>query len=397
MTGPVVEIRRAVNNGLFTAYDDEPIWGVAHRIMAPLLSPSNVEATFTEMRDTAAALTTKWTRSSAGQRLDVTSDLKRLNLQAVTLCLFDKQVDCFSDPEPAVIKAMDNATAEAVKRPTRARLVNSLMYQRGFDNNIRTMRDYAASIVADRNSHPTPKKDMLHAIMHAQDPETGKGLNEKQVIDEVLTLIMGSSTAPCLVSFALYYLLKNPQEIVKAREEIDAVIGPEGQFIDSHLSALKYCEAILRETLRLSATAPGFNIEPLPSPDTPETVALADGKYQIPKKQAMIIVLSAVNRDPSVFTDPESFRPERMLGEAYDKLPTGVKKGFGNGKRQCVGTLYAWQSVVVTLVSILKDVDLELADKTYELSMKGNFQMEPVNFFAVPGPRAGSVADRRKS
>ncbi|MCJ1479024.1 hypothetical protein MMC13_007708 [Lambiella insularis] len=119
VTGPIVEIRAATHD-VFTAYDSEPSWGIAHSIMAPLLTASSVEATFTEMRDAAAELVSKWAR--ADSPIDVIGDLKRSNLEAVMRCLFDQPLSCLEGPVPPVITAMDGATNEAMKRPTRPRL-----------------------------------------------------------------------------------------------------------------------------------------------------------------------------------------------------------------------------------------------------------------------------------
>ena len=359
--------------------------------MAPLLTPAAVQTTFVEMRDTVAELVAKWTNNKADggakQRVNVLNDLQRTDLQTNMLCMFGQKVSYLEGPEPAVIKGMHDSTMEAMKRPTRPKLVNWLLYQGVFDRNIKIMRDFAAEVLAYRKAHPTPaRNDLLNALINSKDPETGKSFTEQQIIDEIVTPLIGSSTSPCLMSFAIYYLIQNPKEVTKAREEIDAVIGPAGSQLElSHLSELKYCEAILRESLRLSAAAPGFNIEPLPS--AKGTVQLAGGEYEIPPNQVMIAILSAVNRDPTVFDDPLVFKPERMLGEAYDKLPSSVKKGFGNGKRECIGKNYAWQWSFVVLVMILRSVDLEMADPGYQLREQGAFNMETQGFFALAGPR----------
>lgn len=225
---------------------------------------------------------------------------------------------------------------------------------------------------------------MLYTMMNAKDPETGKSLTEEQIIDEIVTMPIGSSTAPCVISSAIYYLLKNPACITKAREEIDSVLG-DGEFTHNDLEKLPYCAGIVRESLRLSAAAPGFNIEPLP--DTKGPVSLGGGKYQVPAKQTMIIVLHGVNRDPAVFEEPEAFKPERMVGEAFEKLPEGSKKWFGNGKRVCYGRHYAWMWNMATIVTILKDVDMEMADPSYQLKQDGWFNQRPVDFYIKVKPR----------
>ena len=391
VTGPVVEIRHAVHDGLFTAYDNESIWGVAHRIMAPLLSQAKVDDTFVKMRDTAGQLAKKWSETRKGTKVDVVTDLKRVTLQAVKLCFFDQRENYLDGAEPPMIKAMDSATLEAMKRPTRPKMLNLLLYQRQFDKDTRTMRDFGADVMAKRKAQDLGQKDMLDSLMNGKDPDTGRSLNDQQVIDEIISLCIGTATAPNLVAFAIYYLLKNPRALAKACTEIDNSLGSDGDFTLEHLSKLPYCEACLRESIRLSAVAPGFNIEPIPASSTPgPAVTLAGGKYQIPSNQTIIAVLSAVNRDPSVFNDPESFRPERMLGPAFASLPVGVKKWFGNGKRECIGKRFGWQWALVTLISVLRGVRLEMADPGYDLRMQGAFSVEPVGFYAMTGPR-GSV------
>jgi cytochrome P450 len=384
VTGPVVEIRHSVHDALFTAYDNEPIWGIAHRIMAPLLTPAAVQKNFDGMRDSASKLVMKWSTSKSP--VDITDNLRRLNVQAATLCLFGQDINCLDGAEPPVIAAMERATGEAVKRPTRPKLVNKLFYQRIFDKDTKTMRDFASSIIAKRATQvEAPENDMLHALLHAKDPETGMALTSEQVIDEIVCLLIGTVTAPNFIAFAVYYLLKNPSCITKAREEIDAVLGPGGVLHHQQLAKLPYFEAICRESLRLSAVAPGFNIEPIPDSTAP--VSLAGGKYQVPANQCIIAVLAAVNRDPALFEDPEAFKPERMLSEAFQKLPLGARRWFGNGKRECIGKDFAWQWSFVTLVEIVRGVDLEFVDPNYALKMDGAFSLKPLGLLAKVNAR----------
>lgn len=375
--GPIVEIRKAVHASLFTAFADEPVWDVHHRILAPNLTLTAAVEHFNEIRDIAAELTAKWRDLGSGSTLSAIGELNRLDLETTTLCFFGRRLHGLTGREPPMIRAMDQATGEAMKRPTRPKLVNWLLHQSRFERDCKTMREYAAECLQYRKDNPTDRKDLLYAMMNAKDPETGKAMDETQIIDEMVSMPIGSSTAPCVIASAIYYLLQNTGCIAKAREEIDSVIG-ESDFTSDHLDKLPYCAGVVRETLRLSAAAPGFNIEPVPGTQGP--VLLAGGKYQVPAKQTMIIVLHGVNRDPAVFEEPEAFKPERMVGEAFEKLPDGAKKWFGNGKRVCIGRHYAWMWNVITLVTLLKDVDFEMADQGYKLKQDGWFNLRPVGF-----------------
>lgn len=408
--GPIVEIRAAVHDALFTAYDDEESWGVAHRILAPRLSQAAVAEWCGEMVDVTGELIAKFKSevgngaggSENGAVVLLVDELNRLNLEATTLTLFGKKLGCITAPaEHPMLGAMENSTSEAMKRPTRPGLLNKLVFGGRFKSAIRVMReDYAADLVAYRKQHPTERKDVLAAMLEGTDPETGNKLTDSQVIDEIVSMPIGSSTAPCLVASAVYFLLKNPECITKARAELDEVLGPWEKTSDAtkkekltaaHLGRLSYIEGIVRESLRLSFAAPGFNIEPIPRSggDDKAPVLLGGGKYSVAHDQAMIIVLAGVNRDPAVFADPLAFRPERMTGEAFAALPAAVKKWYGNGKRECIGKHWAWQFNMVTVAMLLRECDFEAVDKGWELDghQDGWFNLRPVGFRVKVLPR----------
>ncbi|OTA62865.1 bifunctional P-450:NADPH-P450 reductase [Hypoxylon sp. EC38] len=376
--GPIVEIRYAVHDALFTAFDHEESWGIAHRIIAPKLSPQSLADYFIEMRDIASELITKWKGLEANNEVSAIGELNRANLEATTLTLFGKKLNCLSGPEHPMLKGMEDSTSEAMKRPTRPGFLNWLFFSGKFTKATKAMRTYAQEMVDYRKANPTDRQDLLAAMMSAKDPETGKALEDSQVIDEIVSMPIGSSTAPALLSTAIHFLLKNPSVVEKAREELSSVIGT-GEFKYEHLSQLKYIEGIVRESLRLSFAAPGFNIEPIPSDDK-APILLAGGKYQVAHNQPMIIVLAGVNRDPTVFKQPLAFRPERMMGEAFDELPPGVKKWFGNGKRECIGKHWAWQWSMTTLTKLIQEIDFEAVDPKYILEQDGWFNLRPVGF-----------------
>ena len=121
------------------------------------------------------------------------------------------------------------------------------------------------------------------------------------------------------MSFLFYHLLKNPAAYQAAQREVDQVIG-RGTITVEHMSKLPYIEACLRETLRLNPTAPAFSIAPLPDSEFP--VLIGGGKYQVENGQVLVAILPKVHTDPAVYgNDAELFKPERMLDEAFSKLP----------------------------------------------------------------------------
>ncbi|KAF6823413.1 Bifunctional P-450/NADPH-P450 reductase 1 [Colletotrichum plurivorum] len=387
--GPIEEIRYAVHDALFTAFHhEEENWGKAHRIIAPKLSPQSVVERFDDMVSTTNELLAKWRDLGPGAEVSAVGELNRLNLEATTLALFGNKLNCLSGPEHPMLGGMEDSTSEAVLRPNRLPLMNPLKHQAKFTASTNVMRTYATQMVDHRNANPTDRKDLLSAMVSASDPETGKKLEDSQVIDEIISMPIGSSTAPCMIATAIYYLIKNPEVVTKAREELDAVVGDD-ELAYSHLAQLRYVEGVVRESLRLSFAAPGFNIEPVPDAEK-KPVLLAGGQYQVPHDQKMVVVLAGVNRDPKVFEDPLAFKPERMVGERYEELPIGARRYYGNGKRECVGKHYAWLWNMVVMAKLIKEVDFSMANPAYELTMDGWFNVRPIDFHVKVKPRENS-------
>ncbi|KAJ5923171.1 Cytochrome P450 [Penicillium verhagenii] len=391
--GPVVEIRYSVHDSLFTADNDDKNWGIAHRIMMPLLTKEATDSVYNDMMEVVPDLTKKWSAGTK-QRVKASDDLDLILLASCMKCFFNERVHVLGEKDEtqkkawAMVEAWEGATMEALKRPNRPKPLNWL-YQGRFSAFTKTMRNYATEIVNRRKNNPElARKDMMDALLNGVDPESGLKLTDSQVVDEIISIFIGAATAANLLTYAVYYLSNNPEALKRGQEEIDSVVG-EGPIDLAHLKQLNYVEAILRETIRLSAAAPGFNIEPIPRKDKKDKtpVLLGGGEYQIPYDQPMLAILSAVNRDPAVFEDPLAFNPEQVIGDKWDKLPAAAKKGFGNGKRECIGKLWAWQWSFFTLASILKDVTFELEDPNYELQVNGAFSIKPMDMYVLMSGR----------
>jgi cytochrome P450/NADPH-cytochrome P450 reductase len=148
------------------------------------------------------------------------------------------------------------------------------------------------------------------------------------------------------------------------------------------MSKLPYIEACLRETLRLTPTAPAITVQALPDASGSNTVSIAGGKYEIKAGQPIICILPKIHRDPAVYgDDAESFTPERMLDEPFSKLPNNSWKPFGNGMRGCIGRPFAWQEAILTTAMLLQQFNFRFDDPSYQLHIKQTLTIKPKDFF----------------
>lgn len=192
-------------------------------------------------------------------------------------------------------------------------------------------------------------------------------------------MMIGHETTSGLLSFLFYNLLKNPAAYQKAQQQVDEVVG-KGPITIEHMSKLPYIEACLRETLRLTPTAPAFTVHP--RQDSPDAFTTLGGKYQVNKNHPIICILPKIHRDPAVYgDDAEQFKPERMSDEAFAKLPKNSWKPFGNGMRGCIGRPFAWQEAVLTTAMLLQSFNFRLHDSSYQLQIKQTLTIKPKDFY----------------
>lgn len=154
-----------------------------------------------------------------------------------------------------------------------------------------------------------------------------------------------------------------------------------GPITIDHMSKLPYIEACLRETLRLSPTAPVITLQPRADLNE-EQIYLGGGKYEVKQGQAIVALLCQIHRDPSVYgDDANDFKPERMLDEPFSQLPKNSWKPFGNGIRACIGRAFAWQETILTTALLLQNFNFRFEDPSYELQIKQTLTIKPKDFF----------------
>ncbi|KAK7190825.1 bifunctional P-450/NADPH-P450 reductase [Paraphaeosphaeria sporulosa] len=383
------ELRNTGARGMFTSPSEkDPDWGQAHRILMPAFGPLAIRDMFDEMHDIASQLALKWARLGSEYKIPVTEDFTRLTLDTIAICAMDYRFNSFyQDEMHPFVQAMIGVLSEGASRLKTPKLVQKFMYRRNEQLRIdsKYQMDVAIELVKRRREHPSEKKDLLNAMIHGKDPKTGEGMRDDLIAANMITfLVAGHETTSGLLSFAFYYLLKNPATYFKAQREVDNVVG-QGKVTVDHMKQLHYIEAVLRETLRLEPTAPAFNTDPFPT--------IGGGKYALKKDSQVMCLLGKIQRDPAVYgEDANEFRPERMLDEHFNKLPKHAWKPFGTGMRGCIGRPFAWQEALLVMAILLQNFDFRLDDPRYDLKVKSALTVKPDGLFIRSSMRAGITA-----
>ncbi|TVX93596.1 bifunctional cytochrome P450/NADPH--P450 reductase [Paenibacillus agilis] len=380
---PLQKVRAFTGDGLFTSATTEPNWQRAHNILLPSFSQMAMRGYHEMMVDIAVQLIQKWLRLNPDESVEVAEDMTRLTLDTIGLCGFDYRFNSFyREQSHPFITSMTRALDEAMGQLQRLNIQQKLMVvtKRQFQHDIQAMYALVDKIIAERKAHGQASgNDLLAHMLNGRDPETGERLDDENIRFQIITfLIAGHETTSGLLSFALYYLLKNPDKLQKAYEEVDRVLVDAVPSY-TQVRELSYIRMILNESLRLWPTAPAFALF------AKEDTILA-GKYPMKKGDSVNVLVPIVHRDKAVWgEDVEAFRPERF--EDISKVPHHAFKPFGNGQRACIGQQFAMQEAVLVLGMVLKH--FEIIDHTnYQLKVKESLTLKPDGFTMRVHPRS---------
>ncbi|KAF3153305.1 hypothetical protein TWF594_000326 [Orbilia oligospora] len=383
VAGGLEQVRNGVGDGLFTAYTGEENWGIAHRILIPAFGPLTIRGMFDEMTDLANQLALKWARLPSGASVDASEDFTRLTLDTIALCAMGARFNSFyTENQHPFVDAMVDFLIESGNRGRRLPAMNMIPTRasEAYFKDIDLLKRVSYDLLKERRDTPSDKKDLLNAMINGKDPQTGRGLTDELIVNNMITfLIAGHETTSGTLAFTMYNLLRNPQTYKKLQEEIDRVVGREPVNLE-HLAKLPYTNAVLRETLRLSSPITAIGVRPHPF-DNHEDPILINGQYQVGHDQSILLLVKKMHKDPAVYgSDAEEFKPERMLDEPFNKLPPDAWKPFGNGMRACIGRPFAWQEMLIVMAVLFQNFDFYMADSGYQLSIKQNLTIKPKDF-----------------
>jgi cytochrome P450 len=204
----------------------------------------------------------------------------------------------------------------------------------------RTLDEIVLDLIAQRRKAGEDRGDALSMLLASRDEESGEGLDDAHVRDEVMTLfVAGHETTANALTWTWYLLALHPHVAERLREELRA--DPETPYLD----------AVLNETLRLYPPAW------LLGRDATREVEIQG--WRIRKGATVLLSQLVLHRSAEYFDDPLQFKPERWLQPPV--LPQFAYFPFGGGSRKCLGDQFAWTEARIELAHLAQRYRFELA------------------------------------
>lgn len=367
-----------VGNGLFTN-EGEP-WLRQRKLAQPafhsqylsLLSPLMVEAADSFVREH---------ESDGGRAIDILDGMMKVGLKIASTTLFSTDISGDTD---AIGKAFRTAFAHISDRLNSLQLVPPWLptaANRRFARAKRLLDGAVMELIASRRNNAKQPRDLLTMLVNAHDEQTGQGMLEKQLMDEVLTLLTaGHENVGSALAWTWYLLGKHPEVQENVYQEISACLRGRSPLMED-LPNLPLLTAVFEESLRLYP--PGWG-------ELRETIEAdeIDG-HAIPAKSIIILCQWVTHRHPDFWPDPESFRPERFLPEGAKERHRFAYFPFGGGPRICIGMQFALVEGPLVLATILQRFRVELVSD-HPVEPDATFTLRPRHGLKVVlHPRGG--------
>ncbi|KUH40331.1 cytochrome P450 [Streptomyces kanasensis] len=334
-------LRPLAGNGLANA--DGETHRRHRRMVQPMFSADRIADYSAMMSRQAEAMADSWT---PGQVVDIEQAMADYSIETLAATLFSTDiglpaVEAVRTNLPVLLKTllMRAVSPKALDRlPIRA--------NREFDAAAARLRAVIDDVVAHaRTTGPRDRSDLLTLLLAAQDADSGTGLTDTEVRDELSTIMFaGAETTATALAWVFHELAGRPDAEEQIAAEVRDVVGDRAVTV-ADVPRLPAIRRALDEVLRLHGV-------PLLMRRTTAPVRL--GIHELPPGTEVAFSLYALHRDPAVYEHPDLFDPDRWLPERRAAIARHQFIPFGAGNRKCIADQFVWTEATIAIATVLQ-------------------------------------------
>ena len=339
-----------LGEGLLTSEDDFHLR--QRRLAQPAFHRARIAAYGEVMASYAERRGDQW---RDGQTLDISREMAAYTLAVVGKTLFDADIEReaheIGEALGAAIAAFNFSVLPLGELLLKLPLPASRRFRRGRERLDATIY----GMIAERRRSGDDRGDLLSMLLLAHDTEgDGSGMSDRQLRDEVMTLLLaGHETTANLLTWSFYLLSQYPDAEARLHAELDSLGDAPLSVHD--VVRLPYARAVIAETMRLYPPAWIVGRRALTEYDV--------GGFKVPARAILLMSQWIVHRDARWWPHPECFQPERWLPGGSALAPSRPKFSyfpFGAGTRVCIGEQFAWMEGTLALAAFARRWRLRL-------------------------------------
>ena len=316
-------VKILLGNGIMTSEGD--FWRRQRRMMQPSFHRRVIDQFSLLIRDVNDKFAARWADKAArGEAINMSDDASELTLEIVLRSIFGSDL--------ARLEAQFGANPFEVVAKEQNRDLK-------FAFRFRSLTKLVAELINRRRQTSEEHFDFLSMLMATRDRESGAAMSDKELIDEVLTLIVaGHETTAAALTWTWYLVSQHPETAERLQAEADRTAAGQTLGLDA-AEALQFTHQVLQESLRLYP--PGWLI-------TRRTLEADElGGFPIAPRTDVFISPYMLHRHPAYWSEPEEFRPERFAGADAEERHRFSYIPFAVGPRHCIGENIAMFEMLV--------------------------------------------------
>lgn len=347
------KLKTLLGNGLVR--NEGESWLRQRRLMQPAFHRKRIAALAEVMTAETAATIERWRPAAEqGAPIDLVAEMTRLTMQIILKTMFGTdvgdQAETLSRAVTVTIEQANRRIASLIDIPESWPTPANRAYRRA----LATLDTFVYRIIDERRRSGKDMDDLLGMLLAARDEETGEGMSDTQLRDEVMTLFLaGHETTANALAWAWPAIAAHPEVERRLHEEVDSVLGGRIPTVQD-LAALPYARMVFDETLRLYPAA--WLVMRSPAED--DEIA----GYHVPAKSVLLGSPYISHRDPAYWEDPETFDPERFTPERSASRPRYAYWPFGGGPRMCIGNNLALMEAQIIIAMVAQAYRLRVAE-----------------------------------
>lgn len=305
-------VKILLGNGIMTSEGD--FWRRQRRMMQPCFHRRIIDRFHGLIHEVNERFAARWAeRAARGEPIDVSEETSELTLEIVLRSIFGADLERLerqigANPFDVVAKEQNRDLKFAFRFRSLTKLVAQLIERR-------------------RREHEEPA-DFLGMLMAARDRDGVTAMSEKEMIDEVMTLIVaGHETTAAALTWTWYLIGQHPETARQLEAEADRTAG--GPLGLAAAESLDFAHQVIQEAMRLYP--PGWLF-------TRRTIEADEiGGYPLAPRTDVFISPYTLHRHPAFWSEPESFQPERFAGIDAKERHRFAYIPFSVGPRHCIG------------------------------------------------------------
>lgn len=343
-----------LGKGLITN-EDSTNWRKQRTLMQPSFHRESLQRISEVVVSSTERLLQSW-KGKEGTVMNFTQEMAWLTIDIVSKALFSTDV---TDEDIQMtwrnISYMNDEASRMAKNPYHIpwnyplpRYIKARKY-------ISELDELIYGIIQKRRQQKNPPPDLLQLLMESRYEDTGEGMTDLQIRDELMTIYAaGHETTVNALSWT-WYLVKQHAECEKALQEESVKFAKDRNPSFADLALLEYGKQVMNESMRLYPPVPGMGRKATNDDDVNE--------YHIKSGSVIVINITGLHHHPAYWENPFEFKPERFKNFELKGDNRFIFMPFGAGPRICIGNSFAMMEMQLVNAMLSARVEMELVSK----------------------------------